>query len=264
MSRPHAGALTCDLVPRSFPRTPAATAKSSAARFLRKFVYNICTQSVATRESPAYLDDISNVKSYTQTGNASDTVGDTLWALFAQDDVPLRSNLTVNLGLRYERQPFTDSTKDFAPCVGFVWDMRGAGTSVFRAGFDIYYSPIVDNSEANYALTGPTGVFHYTANARGSRLPGKRRRCAPARIPRRCSADTQLGKRSYGASKSWYAANRNQPSSAGPIAAISGYPDFPTAVHWTRQFDWFGWGQPGPRTSCVCEVAAPVRARARG
>ena len=132
--------------------------------YLGEFIYNACTDSIATCESPAYLDDISNVKSYTQSyGNASYTVDDTLWALFVQDDIRLRSNLTVNLGLRYERQTFTDSTKDFAPRVGFVWDMRGDGASIFRGGFGIYYSQIVDNSEANYALTGPTGVFNYTA-----------------------------------------------------------------------------------------------------
>jgi len=132
--------------------------------YLGEFVYNTCTLSVAECESSAYLDDISNVKTYTQSyGNASYSVGDTLWALFVQEDVRVRSNLTVNLGLRYERQTFTDSTKDFGPRVGFVWDPRGDGTSIVRAGFGIYYSQIVDNSEANYALTGPTGVFNYTA-----------------------------------------------------------------------------------------------------
>jgi hypothetical protein len=35
--------------------------------------------------------------------------------------------------------------------------------TIVRAGFGIYYSQIVDNSEANYALTGPTVVFNYTA-----------------------------------------------------------------------------------------------------
>jgi Carboxypeptidase regulatory-like domain/TonB dependent receptor len=132
--------------------------------YLGEFAYNTCMQSVATCESPAYLDDISNVKSYTQSyGNANYTVDDTLWALFVQDDVRVRSNLTVNLGVRYERQTFTDSTKDFAPRVGFVWDVRGDGITIVRGGFGIYYSQIVDNSEANYALTGPTGVFNYTA-----------------------------------------------------------------------------------------------------
>ena len=55
-------------------------------------------------------------------------------------------------------------SKDFAPRVGFAYNLDGDGKTVIRGGFGIYYSQIVDNSEANYALTGPTGVFNYTAS----------------------------------------------------------------------------------------------------
>lgn len=34
---------------------------------------------------------------------------------------------------------------------------------MIRGGSGIYYSQVVDNSAANYALTGPTGVFNYAA-----------------------------------------------------------------------------------------------------
>lgn len=137
--------------------------------FLGEFKYNPCTvsatQTLADCESSAYLDNINNVQSYTQSfGNASYTVDDTLGSAFVQDDYKVKSDLVVNLGLRYEIQTFTDSTKDFAPRVGFAYDLRGAGKTVIRGGFGIYYSQIVDNSEANYALTGPTGVFNYTAD----------------------------------------------------------------------------------------------------
>ncbi|HVO98585.1 MAG TPA: TonB-dependent receptor [Bryobacteraceae bacterium] len=129
--------------------------------YLGQFIYNTCTQPVAVCESPAYLNNIANVKSYTQSyGNASYTVNDWLWSLFVQDDWRIRPNLTINLGLRYERQTFTDSNKDFAPRAGFAYNANG---TVIRGSFGIYYSQIVDNSEANYALTGPTGVFNYTA-----------------------------------------------------------------------------------------------------
>ncbi|HKW17495.1 MAG TPA: carboxypeptidase regulatory-like domain-containing protein [Terriglobales bacterium] len=132
--------------------------------YLGQFIYNTCAQSAEVCESPAFLNDINNVKSYTQSyGNSSYTVDDTLWALFVQDDVRLRSNVTVNLGLRYERQTFTDSTKDFAPRIGFTWNPGGHGVTILRGGFGIYYSQIVDNSDANYALVGPTGAFNYTA-----------------------------------------------------------------------------------------------------
>jgi hypothetical protein len=83
--------------------------------------------------------------------------------LFVQDDVRLRQDLTVNLGLRYEQQTFTDSRKEFAPRVGFVYNVRGYGKTAVRGGFGIYHSQDVDNAEANYALSGPAGVFNFTA-----------------------------------------------------------------------------------------------------
>ena len=133
--------------------------------YLGQFLYNTCTASLSFCESPAYLGNIANVVSYTQSyGNAHYTVDDTLWALFVQDDYHVFSDLTLNLGLRYEQQTFTDSRKGFAPRFGFAYNWLGDNNTVLRGGFGIYDSQIVDNSEANYALTGPTGVFNYTAS----------------------------------------------------------------------------------------------------
>ena len=86
-----------------------------------------------------------------------------LWSLFAQDDYRVSQRLTMNLGVRYERQTFTDATLNFAPRVGFVFDTTGNGDVVLRGGFGIYHSQIVDNSAASYALGEPSGVFTYTA-----------------------------------------------------------------------------------------------------
>jgi len=132
--------------------------------FLGQLTYNTCTQALTVCESPAFLDNIANVRTYTQSyGNATYTVDDALWALFIQDDYKMRSDLTIDLGLRYEQQTFTDARKNFAPRVGFAYDWRGRGRTVIRGGFGIYYSQVVDNSAANYALGGPAGVFNYSA-----------------------------------------------------------------------------------------------------
>ena len=132
--------------------------------YLGQFIYKSCTSSLTVCESAAYLDNLANVSTYTQSyGNASYAVNDFLWSMFVQDDYKLRRDLTVNLGLRYERQTFTDFRKGFAPRLGFSYNVPGDGKTVVRGGIGIYYSQMTDNSEANYALTGPTGVFNYTA-----------------------------------------------------------------------------------------------------
>jgi hypothetical protein len=132
--------------------------------YLGQFIYNTCTQPLVVCESHAYLQNIANVRSYSQSyGNARYTVDDTLWSLFAQDDLRVKPNLVLNLGLRYERQMCTDSKLTFAPRAGFAYNWRGDGKTVVRGGFGIYYSQIIDNSAANYALSGPAGVFNFTA-----------------------------------------------------------------------------------------------------
>ncbi|MGB8480347.1 MAG: TonB-dependent receptor [Acidobacteriaceae bacterium] len=130
-----------------------------------QFVYNPCTQALDVCESQAYLDDLSHVQKYTQSyGNANYSVNDVLWGLFIQDNFRASENLTLNFGLRYEQQTFTDARTDFAPRIGMSYDPTGQGRTVFHGGYGIYYAQVVDNSEANYALTGPTGVFNYTAS----------------------------------------------------------------------------------------------------
>lgn len=134
--------------------------------FLGTFSYAQCGkaagQTLAYCESPAYLDNINNVTSFTQSfGTANYSVDDTLTALFAQDNYHVRPDLTVNLGLRYERQSFTQATKNVAPRLGFAYT-PWQGT-VVRGGYGIFYGQIHDNYQADFTLGGPAGVFNFTA-----------------------------------------------------------------------------------------------------
>jgi hypothetical protein len=139
--------------------------------FLGKFTYKTCAQTGDTLaqlevycESQAYLGNIANVATYTQGyGNPNYTITDNLYAVFAQDNYHVARNFVLNLGMRYERQTFTDATENFAPRVGFVADPFSNGKTVLRGGFGIYYSQITDNSQASYVLSGPAYV-NYTAS----------------------------------------------------------------------------------------------------
>lgn len=118
--------------------------------------------------SPAYLT-LANVQRYTQGfGNASYTVNSTLWALFAQDHYQLGRNLTLDYGLRYEQQTFSDSRGDFAPRLGFAYDFHG---TVLRGGYGLFYGQLPDNLAGNYAIDGPQGTFNYTAFPGGIGFP---------------------------------------------------------------------------------------------
>lgn len=65
---------------------------------------------------------------------------------FAEDKWRVARALTLNLGLRYDRQRQTpDSTLNFAPRAGFAWDMTGTGNTVMRGGVGKFYAypPVV-------------------------------------------------------------------------------------------------------------------------
>jgi hypothetical protein len=65
--------------------------------------------------------------------------------VFAGDEWQVRSNVTVDLGFRYETQSYIHDWRDFAPRVAISWAPRGGASNsraktVLRAGFGIFYN----------------------------------------------------------------------------------------------------------------------------
>ena len=58
---------------------------------------------------------------------------------FVQDDIRLRKNLTLSLGLRHEVQSQLGDRANFAPRAGMSWSPFADGKTTFRAGAGIFY-----------------------------------------------------------------------------------------------------------------------------
>jgi outer membrane receptor protein involved in Fe transport len=111
--------------------------------------------------------------SFTQSfGNPQYNVKETLLGVFVQDNWRATQDLTLNLGLRYQYQSLTHSTTDFAPRVGFAYQLhKGDMPTVIRGGYGMYYSEIRSDIVASSALGGPAGVFTYTVAPGGLGFP---------------------------------------------------------------------------------------------
>ncbi|HZS10293.1 MAG TPA: TonB-dependent receptor [Blastocatellia bacterium] len=109
---------------------------------------------------------LADVQNYTQPinfGISSYELTQWLFAVFVQDSIHLRRDLTLDLGLRYDRQTLTDATRNFAPRVGFGWHPWGDARTSIRGGYGMYYTQIRSNAVASYLVNGLDGLTTYTA-----------------------------------------------------------------------------------------------------
>jgi hypothetical protein len=104
----------------------------------------------------------------------------TTYSAYAQDDFQVRSDLTLNFGIRYEfstspgevngqlanlRSPldpqitygqlFNSIKNSWAPRIGFAWSPSAVGRASLRGGYGIFYNPLVVNMWGNSRLVPP-------------------------------------------------------------------------------------------------------------
>jgi hypothetical protein len=140
---------------------------------------------------------LTDVQQYTQPidfGINSYELKQWLYTGFAQDSIRLRTDLSLDLGLRYDRQNLTDAARNFAPRAGFGWHPWGNSRLSVRGSYGIYYTQIRANAVAGYLVNGLDGLATSTAVAgqfgfptclTGSCLPLRsiRKRCRLRKSP---------------------------------------------------------------------------------
>ena len=121
---------------------------------------------LASTTAPFDQLKLSDVQTYTQPvsyGVTSYELNQWLGAAFAQDSIRVGRDLTIDAGLRFDRQTLTDATSDFAPRVGFAWHPGGDAQTVVRGGYGMYYTQIRSNLVAGALLNGLDGFTNYSA-----------------------------------------------------------------------------------------------------
>ena len=109
---------------------------------------------------------LADVQNYTQPinfGISSYELSQWLNTVFVQDSIHLRSDFTLDAGLRYDRQTLTDAKNNFAPRIGFGWHPGGNSRLSIRGGYAMYYTQIRSNAVASYLVNGLDGLTTYTA-----------------------------------------------------------------------------------------------------
>jgi hypothetical protein len=126
-------------------------------------------------------------KASVQVGNPARQIHNWAYGLFAQDDWRVTRTLTINYGLRYEFNsvikeahnllgnfdpnsstgliqvglngvsgPYNPDHKNFAPRLGFAWDVTGKGNTVVRGGVGMVYETV--NWESLLAFNNAFGL----------------------------------------------------------------------------------------------------------
>jgi len=110
---------------------------------------------------------LADVQTYSQPltfGNVGYEMKQWMSVVFVQDAFRVRDDLTIDAGLRYDRQTLTDATANFAPRIGFGWHPNGDARLAIRGGYGMYYTQIRANALASALTGGLDGLVTYTAS----------------------------------------------------------------------------------------------------
>jgi hypothetical protein len=121
---------------------------------------------LSTTTAPFDQLTLADVQQYSQPvsyGITSYELSQWLSVAFVQDSMRVRDDLTVDVGLRYDRQTLTDAATNVAPRVGFGWRPRGDSRLAVRGGYGMYYTQIRANALASALTGGLDGIVTYTA-----------------------------------------------------------------------------------------------------
>ena len=118
------------------------------------------TRSRRTAKYPFNASDPATFPfQFTQTfGTPGLNFTDAMVGVFAQDDWEVRRGLTLNLGVRWDKDTlFQGDNNNIAPRAGFAWNIGDRASTVIRGNTGIFYDTLESSAINRESNTGPVG-----------------------------------------------------------------------------------------------------------
>ncbi len=106
-------------------------------------------------------------------GSGSD-IENKYYGLFINDEYKLYSNLTLNYGVRYERETSVDDNNNFGPRIGIAWSPFADRKGVVRFGGGIFYNRTLLRTIADF-IQNQNGIIPFDTNTIGTSAADPRR-----------------------------------------------------------------------------------------
>lgn len=130
-----------------------------------------CTPAPCAPATVTYLGvqnfALNQVTRYRQNFGASSAVKNTYSGIFFNDETRFIKNLTINFGLRYEKESVVKDNNNLGPRIGIAWDPFKKGTGVIRFGGGIFYNRVLLRSIDDFLIGAQQDLFD-TANISSS------------------------------------------------------------------------------------------------
>jgi hypothetical protein len=114
-----------------------------------------------TTDRPFDPNDLSTYPTqFTQSiADPNVDLDDDIYAFFVQDTWRVRTDVTISMGIRYDRENafsrivgVKDDTNNFAPRLGVIWDPFKDGRTAIRGGYGLYIDQVFLNPPLNVVL----------------------------------------------------------------------------------------------------------------
>ena len=121
------------------------------------------------RFSSFFFFNTNSVSSFQQNFNTSSVVKNNYYGVFFNDEWRVRPNLTVNYGVRYERETVVEDDNNFGPRFSIAWNpIPKESKTVIRFGAGIFYNRVLlrtidDFTSGSQELRFDTGSFNVPA-----------------------------------------------------------------------------------------------------